>query len=204
MRLSRPVVIGMAVGAAVAILITAGVIVGYELGRGSPQSSPTSQIQNQVASSPTSHLVVASAASLLPDTSDFPGIYVAIGQSVGGTGGNPGESETLRGINGNPLSASAYITIYPTIAGAQERYQEAITLGNPPPGLPLPRRYGDEAKLVGQPATSSVSQLILQWRDRNVVAGVTIYDNSGSVSSQDMTAALFAIADLFSARIAGA
>jgi hypothetical protein len=123
---------------------------------------------------------------------------------VGGAGGNPGESETLRGINGNPLSASAYITIYPTIAGAQERYQEVITLGSPPPGLPLPRRYGDEAKLVGQPATSSVSQLILQWRDRNVVAGVTIYDNSGSVSSQDMTTALFVIADLFSARVAAA
>jgi hypothetical protein len=201
---SRPVFIGVAVGAAVAILITAGVIVGFQLGRGSPEATPTSQIQSPAASSPTSHLVVASAASLLPDTSDFPGVYVAIGQSVGGAGGNPGESETLRGINGNPLSASAYITIYPTIAGAQERYQEVITLGSPPPGLLLPRRYGDEAKLFGQPATSSVSQLILQWRDRNVVAGVTIYDNSGSVGSQAMTTGLFAIADLFSARIAAA
>jgi hypothetical protein len=70
--------------------------------------------------------------------------------------------------------------------------------------LPLPRRYGDEAQLNGQPAASSVSQLILHLRDRNVVAGVTIYDNSGAESSQDMTTALYAIADLFSSRIAAA
>jgi len=85
-----------------------------------------------------------------------------------------------------------------------ERYEDVIaSFGNQTP-LPLVRRYGGEAQLNGQPATSSVSQLNLQWRDRNVVAGVTIYDNSGAVSSQAMTTALYAIADLFSARIAAA
>lgn len=187
----------------VAILVVGAVIIGFELGRGSPQSVQTSLNQSPTITTPTSHLVVASPASLLPDTSDFPGVYVAIGQSVGGEG-IPGESETLRGINGNSLSASAIIAIYPTIAAAQDRYQQITTLGPPNPALSLTRRYGDEAKLVGQPPTSSVSQLILQWRDRNVVAGVTIYDNAGLVSSQNMTTALYAIADLFSARIAAA
>lgn len=203
-RFRNPVLIGATVCAAVAILVGGSFFVGLQLGRGSNRSGSSVMPALSPVATPTRRLVVASAVSLLPNSSDFPGVYVASGQSVSPIVGTPGGSETLQGINGNPFSAYVDVAIYPTIARAQERYEDVIaSFGNQPP-LPLARRYGDEAQLNGQPATSSVPQLILQWRDRNVVAGVTIYDNSRSVASQAMTTALYAIADLFSARIAAA
>ena len=129
---------------------------------------------------------------------------MAIGQAVGAIEGVPGESETLRGINGNPLSASVDITISPTVAAAQQRHAEIVATFAGIAPLTLARHYGDEAGLYGQPAALSESQVILHWRDRNAVADVTVYDDSGSVSQQGMTTALYTIADLFSARVAAA
>ena len=199
----RSFMIGAFAGAALVAVLAVGVLLGFELGRGRTDSAHASPSASP-SSFPSKGLIVASPASLLPDTSDFPGKYVAIGQGVGGDTGTPGAFETLRGINGNQLSASVSIDIYPTVAGAQARYREVIASAGEQPPLALARRYGDEAQLYGQPLTSSVSQQILHLRDRNGVADVTIYDNSGTVSSQAMTTALYAITDLFSARIAAA
>lgn len=204
-RLRNPFLIGAAVVAVLAILMVGSGLIGFELGRGSTESARGSPAPGLAATpTPAGRLVVASTVSLLPNSSDFPGLYVASGQSVSPIVGIPGGSETLQGVNGNALSAYVDVAIYPTIAGAQERYEDVIASFGNQPRLQLVRRYGDEAQLNGRPPTSSVAQLILQWRDRNVVAGVTVYDNSGSVSSQAMTTALYAIADLFSARIAAA
>ena len=119
-RLRNPFLIGAAVSAVLAILVVGSVLVGFELGRSSIESAHSTHTPSPAATpTPTSRLVVASTVSLLPNSSDFPGVYVATGQSVSPIVGTPGGSETLQGINGNPLSAYVDLAIYPTIAGAQ-------------------------------------------------------------------------------------
>jgi hypothetical protein len=190
--------LGAGVAVAVAILVMAGLYVGFQMGRNSAAlSSVTAPIP-----SPAKALITASPASLLPEPGDFPGLYAATGLQADTIVRVPAEFETLQGTNGNRLSATLSVEIYPTIGLAHDRFQHIVAfLGNSSP--PAPRQYGDESQLTWAP-NQSPPDLLLHWRDRNAVMDVTIYDNSGTVSVTDMQAALYVIADRFSQRVAEA
>ena len=198
-RFRSPLLLGAAAAVAVAILVVAAVYVGFQMGRNSPAlSSGTAPIP-----SPTKALIAASPAALMPEPADFPGLYATTGTQADTLVGVPAEFETLQGVNGNRLSATLSVEIYPTTALAHDRFQHIVAfLGNSAPPLP-PRQYGDESHLLWPP-NQSPPQMLLHWRDRNAVADVTVSDNSRTVSLADIQAALYVIADRFSQRIAEA
>src|SRR5207253_9449474 len=105
--------------------------------------------------------ITASPASLMPEPSDFPRLYVGTGMQADTLVNVPAESETLQGVNGNRFSATLSVEIYPTIALAQDRFQHITAfLG---PASPTSRRqYGDDSHLIWAPGQSP-PQVLLHW-----------------------------------------
>jgi hypothetical protein len=179
------------------------------------RATPTRPITAEPTSAATS-LVHVNPQALIPMLGDFPGQYVYGPRSTTPFADNhPNVIESFHGINGNALQGSVSVEIFPDVT-TSEAYFRFITNGGAPAArrLTAAHEYGQETALIGIPGTTrygATENVILHWRDRNVVASVSVvnypsmdYVNDPAALLPLVEPAVYPIADLMESRIAAA